>query len=337
MSASPPRRAVGDDSVDLAEITAAHDRIRPYVLRTPLVEVGPDGVLVKAESLQATGAFKLRGAINTVLQLSSEQRRHGIVAHSSGNHAVAVACAGALLDVPTTVVMPRDAPMVKQQGARSFGAEVVLVGPASDERIAAARRIVDERGCTMVEPYDSRTVVAATATITVEVLTDRPDIREIYVPISGGGLAAGVALAAALIDPEVRIIGVEPELAADALASRRAGRQVSLPAADMARTAADGLRVQRVGDIPWSYIEAFVDEIVTVSEDEISAAMRAVMAGGRLVCEPSGAVPVAAALVGRGGRGVLDQKRVAVLSGGNVDPGLFAAVLSGRPVSAPPN
>lgn len=335
MSASPPRRAVGDDPVDLAEIAAAHDRIRPYVLHTPLVEVGAGGVLVKAESLQATGAFKLRGAINTVLQLSSEQRRHGIVAHSSGNHAVAVACAGALLDVPTTVVMPRDAPRVKQQGARSFGAEVVLVGPASDERIAAARRIVDERGCTMVEPYDSRTVVAATATITVEVLTDRPDIREIYVPISGGGLAAGVALAAALIDPEVRIIGVEPELAADALASRRAGRQVSLPAADMARTAADGLRVQRVGDIPWPYIEAFVDEIVTVSEDEISAALRSVMAGGRLVCEPSGAVPVAAALVGRGGRGVPDQQRVAVLSGGNVDPELFAAVLSDRPASTP--
>ncbi len=327
MSASPPRRAVGGDPVDLAEIDAAHDRIRPYVLHTPLVEVGPGGVLVKAESLQVTGAFKLRGAVNTVLQLSPEQRRAGIVAHSSGNHAVAVACAGALLDVPTTVVMPRDAPMVKQQGARSFGADVVLVGPASDERIAAARRIVDERGCTMVEPYDSRTIVAATATITVEILADRPDIREIYVPISGGGLAAGVALAAALLDPTVRTIGVEPELAADALASRLAGHQVSLPASDMARTAADGLRVQRVGDIPWPYIEAFVDDIVTVSESEIREAMRDVAEHARLVCEPSGAVPVAAARAGRGGDGVPPNRRVAILSGGNVDPSAWVGVL----------
>jgi threonine dehydratase len=316
------------DPVDLAEIVAAHDRIRPYVLHTPLVEVGPGGVLVKAESLQVTGAFKLRGAVNTVLQLSPEQRRNGIVAHSSGNHAVAVACAGALLDVRTTVVMPRDAPMVKQQGARSFGADVVLVGPASDERIAAARRIVDERGCTMVEPYDSRTIIAATATISVEILADRPDIREVYVPISGGGLAAGVALAAAVLDPDVRVIGVEPELAADALASRRAGEQVSLPSADMSRTAADGLRVQRVGDIPWPYIEAFVDEIVTVSEEEIRQAMRDVARRARLVCEPSGAVAVAAALIGRGSRGVEALQRVAVLSGGNVDPRAFLDVLS---------
>jgi threonine dehydratase len=335
MSASPPRRALGDDPVDLAEIRAAHDRIRSYVLCTPLVEVGPGGVLVKAESLQVTGAFKLRGALNAVLQLSAEQRRNGIVAHSSGNHAVAVACAGALLDVPTTVVMPRDAPMVKQQGARSFGAKVVLVGSASDERIAAARQIVHERGSTMVEPYDNRTVVAATATITVEILAERPDIREIYVPISGGGLAAGVALGAALIDPDVRIIGVEPELAADALASRLAGRQVSLPAADMARTAADGLRVQRVGDVPWPYIEAYVDDIVTVTEVEISEAMCDVAARARLVCEPSGAVPVAAARAGRGGSGAPAGQRVAILSGGNVDPGALVDVLSSQgPTSA---
>jgi threonine dehydratase len=329
MSTSPPRRAVeGDvhDLVDLAEITAAHERIRPHVMHTPLVEVGHRGVLLKAESLQVTGSFKLRGALNTVLQLSVDQRHQGIVAHSSGNHAVAVACAGALLDVATTVVMPHDAPMVKQDGARSFGAEVVLVGSASDERITVARQLVHERGCVMVEPYDSRSVVAATATITVEILADRPETREIYVPISGGGLAAGVALAAALIDPDVRVIGVEPELAADALASRRAGRRISLPAADMARTAADGLRVQQVGVIPWPYIEAFVDGIVTVSEDEMRQAMRDVARRSRLITEPSGAVSVAAALIGRGGCGVRPDERVAILSGGNVDPGALRAV-----------
>jgi threonine dehydratase len=340
MSASSPRPATrpeGGEFVDLAEIRAVHDRIRPYVMRTPLVPLGPRGVLLKAENLQATGAFKLRGAISAVLQLTPDERRRGIVAHSSGNHAVAVACAGAMLDVPTTVVMPRDAPRVKQDAVHTFGAEMVLVGPASDERIAAARQIVHERGCILVEPYDSRSVVAATATITVEILADRPEIREIYVPISGGGLAAGVARAAALLDPDVRVIGVEPELAADALASRRAGHQVSLPAADMARTAADGLRVQRVGDIPWPYIESFVDEIVTVSEDEIRAAMFEVMARGRLVCEPSGAVPVAAALVGRGGGGAPAELRVAVLSGGNVDPPFLAEVLTGGSLLSPPS
>lgn len=297
-------------------------------MRTPIVPVGPHGVRVKAESLQVTGAFKIRGAINAVLQLTDDERRRGIVAHSSGNHAVAVACAGALFGLPTTVVMPHDAPQVKQAGVRSFGAEMVLVGSASDERVAAARQIVHEKGSVLVEPYDSRSVVAATATITVEILADHALTREIYVPISGGGLAAGVARAAALLDPEVRVIGVEPELAADALASRRAGHQVALPAADMARTAADGLRVQRVGDIPWPYIEAFVDEIVTVSEAEIREAMRVVAGRARLVSEPSGAVPVAAALVGRGGRGVPGAQRVAILSGGNVDPAFLADVLA---------
>jgi threonine dehydratase len=316
--------------IGLDEIRAAHERIAPHVVRTPVVALGSGGPWLKAESLQPTGAFKLRGAINTVLQLDDEQRRRGIIAHSSGNHAIAVAEAGARLGVPTTVVMPANAPAVKVDGTRARGATVVLVGPASSERVAEAQRRAAEDGLTLVEPYDSASIVAATATITVELLEDRPEIEEIYVPISGGGLAAGVARAAALLAPSVRVVGVEPELAAAALAGRRAGHQVTLPAEDMARTIADGLRVQRVGDVPWPYIDAHIAEIVTVSEDEIRDAMRAVVTGSRLVAEPSGAVPVAAALAARGGGGASPARRAAVLSGGNVELSLLAEVLAAR-------
>lgn len=315
------------------EFDAAAERIGPWVMRTPLVPLMTSGVLVKAECLQRTGAFKLRGAVNSLLHLDPDTRAHGVVAHSSGNHAMAVACAAQMFGCPATIVMPIDAPSVKIAGTRACGAEVVLVGPASDERAAVARSLATERGLSPIEPYDSAQVVAATGTIALEILADRPDTRVIYVPLSGGGLAAGVARAAALVDPTVRVVGVEPEVAADALASRSAGHRVSLPADQMARTIADGLRVQQVGVIPWAHIEAHVDEIVTVSEEEILGAMAVVVRDARLVAEPSGAVAVAAAMVGRGALGVPPGQRVAVLSGGNVDPGLLADALTRTPAT----
>jgi threonine dehydratase len=295
------------------------------------VALSESGVVAKAESLQPSGAFKLRGAFNALLCLDDEARARGVVAHSSGNHAVAVAYAGAALGVATTIVMPDDAPEVKLARTRALGARIVLVGPASSERAERAAELVAQEGLHPVEPYDSVEVVAATGTIGVEILEDLvagpPPV--LYVPVSGGGLIAGVATAAKLLDERVRVVGVEPALAADAQASLRAGERVTLPAEQMARTIADGLRVQRVGAIPWRHLRAHVDEVVTVTEDEIRSAMRRIASEARLVAEPSGAVPVAAALDGRGGGGRSASRRVAVLSGGNVDLGLLGGILSG--------
>jgi threonine dehydratase len=303
----------------LDEIRAAHERIRPHVVRTPLIPMVEGSVWLKAESLQPVGSFKLRGAINTLLGLDADQRARGVVAHSSGNHAIAVAHAGAVLGVAVTVVMPSDAPAIKLERARALGARVVVVGPGSDERVQRAAELEATEGLVPVEPYDSRTILAATATIAVEILEDLEAGASpvIYVPVSGGGLAGGVAAGAKLLDPGTRIVAVEPEVAADFLASRRAGRRVALPAEQMARTAADGLRVQRVGAIPWTHLQAFVDDVVTVTEQAIAETARRILEGTDLVAEPSGAVSVAAALAAAADGP--PARRVAVLTGSNVD------------------
>lgn len=322
----------GVELVSLGEIRAAADRLAPFVRRTPIVPLTPTGVLLKAESLHPTGSFKIRGALHQLLLLGPAEREQGVVAHSSGNHAIAVAHAGALLGVATTVVMPSNAPVVKLERTRQLGAEVIVVGAASRERQERAEQLVVERGCALVEPFDSRATIAATGTIMLEALEqasaagDR--LAEVWVPVSGGGLAAGVAAAAKHLDPTIRVVGVEPELAADALASWQAGEPVTLPADQMARTLADGLRVQRVGSVTWPHLREFLDDIVTVSETEICEAMRQVAGEARLVAEPSGAVSVAAATAGRGGSAP-PKERLAILSGGNVDLALFASILSG--------
>jgi threonine dehydratase len=307
--------------VGIDEVRAAHERIRPHVSRTPLVAMADGAVLVKAESLQPGGSFKIRGALNSMLTLDDEQRTRGVVAHSSGNHAIAVARAGAVLGIAVTVVMPRDAPRVKRARTEELGARVELVGSGSDERVARATDLAAAEGLTLVEPYDSRAVLAATATIAVEILEDLEGLGAsgsptIYVPVSGGGLAGGVATGAKLVDPRVRIVAVEPEDAADYVASRRAGRRIAFSADDMARTAADGLRVQQVGAIPWPHLQAYVDDALTVSEAEIRDAAARIWAETGLVAEPSGAVSVAAALAARAAAA---GPVVAVLTGANTD------------------
>ena len=318
------------DSIDPARIDAAAERIAPWVLRTPLLPFGDRGVLLKAENLQPSGAFKLRGAFNTLLQLPEAARRRGVVAHSSGNHAVAVAYAAAKLGIAATIVMPDNAPAVKLDWTRSLGATVDIVGPSSSQRAQRAAELSEAHGLAPVQPYDAVTIMEATATITREILADLDAAGlegplELFVPVSGGGLIAGMALAAKQARRPIRVIGVEPELAADALASMRAGHRVELPAEQMAATLADGLRVAVVGERTWPYIQSCVDEIVTVSEDEIRATMAQIVAATRMVAEPSGAVAPAAAALGRGAHsGAL---RVAVVSGGNVDPLLLRSVL----------
>ncbi len=310
--------------INLADIQAARRRIAPYVGLTPLVTMSVSGLRLKAESLHPIGAFKIRGAFNAILSLSDDERRAGVVAHSSGNHAQAVAYAAMRLGVSAIVVMPSNAPATKIAGVRRAGAEIVFVGVASAERAAEARRLAAERGLTLIEPFDMDPIMAGTGTIGLEILEQAPEAKTVFAPVSGGGLLGGLAAAIKLTRPEVRVIGVEPALAGDAQASLRAGHIISFSPEDVARTMADGLRVQQLGARTWPHIQAYVDEIVTVSEADIAEAMRRIAHEARLVAEPSGAVAIAGALAWPGGT----TDAVSVLSGGNVDPALFARIMT---------
>jgi threonine dehydratase len=317
----------------LEDIEVARRRVQGVALRTPLVPC-PGGtrkraLYFKPESLQPTGAFKLRGAYNKISSLSSEERSRGVVAHSSGNHAQAVVYAARALNTRAVVVMPRGASRVKLDATAELGAEIVLVGPGSAERTRKAEELAEDHGYVPVPPYDDESLMAGQGTIGPEILEDLPDVETVLVPVSGGGLIGGISAAIKLSRPEVRVIGVEPGLAADAKASLEAGSLVEFPADQVARTVADGLRVQRLGEAPFEHVRAFVDDIITVTEEEILEAMRRLALRVRLVAEPSGAVTFAAYLFHRA---ELPASRltVAVISGGNVEPGLLAEVLSTR-------
>jgi threonine dehydratase len=318
--------------IGLEDIAVARGRLRGVALRTPLVPC-PGGtrnrvLYFKPESLQPTGAFKLRGAYNKISSLSPEERGRGVVAHSSGNHAQAVAYAARALDTRAVIVMPRGASRVKLDATAALGAEIVLVGPDSSERSRRAEELAEEHGYVPVPPYDDEVLMAGQGTIGAEILEDLPEVDSVLVPVSGGGLIGGISAAIKLSRPEVRVIGVEPELAADARASLESGELVEFAADQVSRTIADGLRVQRLGDAPFEHVRAFVDDIVTVTEEEILEAMRRLALRVRLVAEPSGAVTFAAHLFHAE---ELPPSRftVAVLSGGNVEPDLLAKVLAG--------
>ena len=314
--------------VGLEDIREAAERLRGIAMRTPLIAfpaAGPAAWL-KPECLQPVGAFKIRGAYVAIARLPEAVRRRGVVTHSSGNHAQGIARAARLLGVKAVAVMPENAPRLKVERTQADGAEIVFSGNSPDERVQVAHRIAEERGMTLIPSYDSRDIIAGQATVGLEIAEDAPDgPLVVYVPVSGGGLAAGVATALKKLRADVRVVGVEPELAADALESLRDGRIVRWPAEATARTMADGLRVQALGIIPFAHLCAFLDEIVTVSEAEIAAAMRILAIEARLVAEPSGAAAPAALLRARPAEGA----SVAVVSGGNVDPALYGRVLAG--------
>ena len=318
------------------DLRLARRRVRGVALHTPLVPCPRSEVdralYFKAENLQPTGAFKLRGAYNKISSLSPEERERGVVAHSSGNHAQAVAYAARSLGVRAVIVMPRGAARVKLEATTAFGAEVVLVGDDSTERVLRAEELAAKHGYVPVPPYDDETLIAGQGTVGLEILEDLPDVEAVLVPVSGGGLISGVAAALKSSRPGVRVIGVEPELAADARASLRSGELVEFPAEQVGRTIADGLRVRKLGDAPFEHVRAFVDDIIAVSEEEILEAMRRLILRVRLVAEPSGAVPFAAYLFHRD---ELPATRinVAVISGGNVEPHLLAGVLADQPAS----
>lgn len=313
----------------LADVRTAAARIAGVVARTPLVAPLTPGfplageIRLKAENLQVTGSFKPRGAYNKLASLSPDERARGVVAFSSGNHAQGVAFAAQQLGVPATIVMPRDCVEAKVAATRALGAEVVLVGTTSQERLEFGKQLARERGAALVPPYDDPLVIAGQGTVGLEILEVAPDVDLVLVPVSGGGLVSGVALAVKGLARGVRVIGVEPAGAADAQASLRGGKLVAW---DAPRTVADGLRATRLGDLPFAMMARYVDDIVTVDDDEIRAAVVALHQRAKLVVEPSGAVAYAAAMHGK--VELRKRRAVAVLSGGNVDPALLAAWLS---------
>lgn len=319
--------------VSIDEIRAAAASLAGVTVRTPLVPFpGADpALLIKPESLQPTGAFKLRGAYAAMSALPAAAREGGVVAHSSGNHGQAVAYAAALLGMPAVIVIPDNAAPVKAAAIRALGAEVVISAPGLAARLAATRDIAAQRGAVSIPPFDDRRVIAGQGTVGLEIAADCPDVGLVVVPVGGGGLISGVAAAIRALCPHATVIGVEPELAADARDSMREGRQVSWPASATQRTIADALRVDQVGALPLRHLLEYVDDIVTVTDDEIRAAVRRLALDARLIAEPGGAVAVAACLFRRKELPAAGTT-VAVLSGGNIDPALLVAILSAAPV-----
>ena len=315
--------------VTLDDIRQAQARIRGIAVRTPLLRYpAADGELyLKAECFQPIGSFKLRGAYNKIATLSEAERRRGVIAHSSGNHAQGVAYAARAIGVKATIVVPNDIPKIKLAATKSYGADVVMVGPASAERIAAAEKLAAEHGWVPVPPYNDEKIIAGQGTIGLELLEDLSDLDLVLAPVSGGGLISGIAAAIKQSKPSVKVIGVEPELAADAQASLRAGKRVTFPAEQVLRTIADGLRTSPVGEIPFAHISKFVDDIVTVGEDEIREAMRQLAWTAHIVSEPSGAVAPAAFLFHHS-QLPRAKKTVAIVSGGNVAPEMLNSILA---------
>ena len=312
--------------VSAADIAAAADRIAGVAVRTPLLSFPGQRFLIKAESLQPTGSFKIRGAYAAISALDEQARRRGVIAHSSGNHAGAVAYAAARLEVPAVVVIPANAPPVKLAAVRASGAEIVTVAPSLSARVAATEELVARHGYTLIPPFDHPGVIAGQGTAGREIAEQCPAADLVVVPVSGGGLIAGIAAAVKAVRPQARIVGVEPELAADARESLRAGRRIAWDPQQTQRTIADALRVEQVGELTFEHIRRYVDEIVTVTEEEIRIAVRRLACEARLVSEPGGAVAVAACLL-RAGELPAATAPVAVLSGGNIEPALLAAIL----------
>lgn len=278
---------------------------------------------LKPENLQPIGAFKLRGAYNKIASLTDEERARGVITYSSGNHAQGVAYAARALATKAVIVMPRNAPAIKRDATAALGAEIVFVGPSGVERQIKAEELAAEHGYVIIPPYDDEKIIAGQGTAGLEILEDLPDVDLVLIPIGGGGLISGISTAIKSVKPEARIIGVEPELAADAQASFRAGHIVKFPSEQVLSTCADGLRAQYIGTLTYEHIRRYVDDVVTVTEDEILEAVRILGANPKTIAEPSGAVAAAAWLSHRDALPAANAP-VAVISGGNIDPALLS-------------
>ncbi|WP_083410683.1 threonine ammonia-lyase [Mycolicibacterium rutilum] len=313
--------------VTIEDIEQAAARIRAFVLRTPLLPApwaGDDErpLWIKPENLQSIGAFKVRGAFNAIGRLDESVRTRGVVAYSSGNHAQAVAYAAAVYAIPAHIVMPEETPAVKVAATRGHGARVVLCGAGQRERVAA--EVVEETGGVLIPPFDHPDIIAGQGTIGLEIAEDLPTVDTVLVPVSGGGLASGIGTAVKALCPSARVIGVEPELAADTAQAFRVGHRVDWSIEDRNRTIADGLRSQP-SELTFTHLQNVLDEVVTVTEDQIRSAVAELVFRAHLVAEPSGAVALAAyrAMDFPPGRTVV------IVSGGNVEPALLREILAG--------
>ncbi|MET8678612.1 threonine ammonia-lyase [Streptomyces sp. NPDC004647] len=313
--------------ITVDEVRAAHKMLSGVARVTAmegsrhLTRLVGSPVHLKCENLQRTGSFKVRGAYVRISGLSADERAAGVVAASAGNHAQGVALAASLLGVRSTVFMPVGAPLPKVAATREYGADVRMLGQVVDETLHAAQEYARETGAVFIHPFDHRDVVAGQGTVGLEILEQCPEVRTIVVGIGGGGLAAGVAVAVKALRPDVRIVGVQAEGAAAYPPSLAAGRPLAL---ESVATMADGIKVGRPGDVPFKIVGDLVDEVRTVSEDDLSSALLLCLERAKLVVEPAGASPVAALL---SQPDAFEGPVVAVLSGGNVDPLLLQRIL----------
>ncbi len=302
----------------LYDFMEARERLGTVIEKTKLIhstvfsdESGND-IYIKPENLQKTGSFKIRGAYNKIAKLTEEEKEKGVIAASAGNHAQGVALAAQKLGIKATIVMPRHTPLIKVEATRKYGAEVILIGDVYDEAYAYARELQEKEGYTFVHPFDDEDVIEGQGTIALEVLEELPDADMILVPVGGGGLISGVATAAKLKNPLIKIIGVEPEGAASAVAALKSGEVVEL---DEATTIADGTAVKKIGDTTFEYIKKYVDEIVTVSDYELMESFLLLVEKHKIVAENSGILSVA----GLKKLNVKGKKIISILSGGNID------------------
>jgi threonine dehydratase len=319
--------------ITLSDLRLAQSRLEGITVRTALIEFplcaeDPRRLLLKPENQQPIGAFKLRGAYNKIASLSEDERKQGVISYSSGNHAQGVAYGARALKTKAVIVMPSNAPEIKRQATAKLGAEIVLVGPGSEERRAKAEALAAEYGYVMVPPYNDEKIIAGQGTIGLEILEDLREVECVLSPVGGGGLISGVAAAIKLTNPKVKVIGVEPELAADAQASLRTGKIVQFPAEQVSRTLADGLRTQSVGAINFEHIQAYVDDIISVTEDEIRQAMKYLSGNPQTVAEPSGAVATAG-FVFHAHELPKAKVSVAIISGGNIEPSMLSELRRG--------
>lgn len=306
-------------SVTLADVRSAAARIHPHIHRTPLLgnrsisERAGAEVRLKCENLQRAGSFKVRGAMNALLQLDPDQRRRGVVAFSSGNHAQGVALAARTLGIPATIVMPEGSVPSKVAATEAYGARVVMAGVTAATRDTVAREIADKSGAAIVPPFDDERIIAGAGTVGLEIVEEWPEVEIILVPLGGGGLLSGVSVAATTLAPSIAVYGVEPRAGNDGEQSFRSGRIVSI---DPPKTIADGARTLAIGQRNFAIIRERVRDIVSVPDDELLETLKFAMYRTKLVIEPTGALGIAALLAGLVPPG---KKTAIVVSGGNLD------------------
>lgn len=315
--------------LNLNKIKQAKKNIESVARKTPLFysstfsKVSGYEVYLKCEDKQKTGSFKLRGAYNKIVSLSEEERNKGVIASSAGNHAQGVAYGATAFGIKSTIVMPNTAPQAKVKATKGYGAEVVQFGEVYDECYGKALELQEKTGATFVHPFNDVDVMAGQGTIALEILEELPDADAILVPIGGGGLISGIATAAKSINPDIKIIGIQPNIIASTKASLEKGEIVTVPGA---KSLADGITVKTPGDKTIEYIKKYVDEVVTVSEDEIAYGIFQLMERGKLVAEGAGASTIAALLANK--INIKGKKVVSVISGGNIDIAMISKIIS---------